>query len=451
MASSLNIKWQKFILLIASSAFCAGGAVATTIDQVKISGLLLNTQNNGAALTTDIGTGTATILAYANTVNFASADKIGTAPTGAIATTLQNNTVTDGTNTIAAKTALPLTGGEGANPASYRVTFTLSGTGQPVFSEQAIAGNLALLGQVTSEACSVSSAPQAVDGGGVGQAFVTFQFSLSNGCSSADPVNLGPGFIALDVPWRLQALGEAVVTVTVLQDRVASGTYLVFDGAPGVRTLARPFAMTDVALSAKPALASGAGVGAVVPTRLARSGGGYTTLSTDAGTDLIIGSYKAQLTTLAPGYAGPSGAGQAPVIFSSLGRGGLTTLTAADINYDLTLYALSGDWQVIKPKAGGVSPIAVSVTQQKVLGVAVTSGWTNITVAMTPAENPMGIGLASPQTYAASLTPHLAVGSAPLAPGPLTLVPLETINLDGTYFNAPWFGGPAGPGQARPP
>ncbi len=420
---------------------------ALTIDQVKISGLLLNTRND-PALTDTIGTGLPTILAYADTVNTTNIYVLSTSTPSSVPKTLTNGTVVDGVNTIAVKFDSPLNGVL-AIGGRYKVRFALSGTGSPVFNSTADVSQMALIGSAGT--CQITSGPFATNTtANPDPAVLEYYFTIDPSCTASVGPNQGPSFMAIDSPWRLKQVGDASVTVSLAQDSAGSGTYTTLNS--GARILVQ--SVTPVEYNIGDAPAASQQIGPKMPTYFAFANlpaTPYAAISTAAGTDTAIGSLKVGLKSLASNYAGLKGSGQTPVIFANLGNAALVPITASDVTSELTVTAMSGKWNAIVPTVQGLTRTALTTNTVTLAATGALPQQTNITLATTNDQSQTPASVYLPQSYLATLQVKLSTSLGQNNPSPVTNVPLETVYQEGLTFRIPWIGSStsSNPGQIR--
>ena len=171
------------IAVLAATCLMSSNAAALglIVEQVKISGLLLNTNANSSQTST-YGTGQSTIFGYADSVITTNTNALATNIGSNVPTAIVNNTIVDGINTIAVKADAPLAAASASIQGLYRVTFTLTGSGNPVFANQLDANRIKLISAAATN-CAITTQPFIIDGGNAGQYYVTYQFSLSTACS----------------------------------------------------------------------------------------------------------------------------------------------------------------------------------------------------------------------------------------------------------------------------
>lgn len=428
----------------------SAAALTLSIDQVKISGLLLNTQNDPSVPST-IGKGNYTILAYADTVNTTNSFVLSTSTTSAVPTAITNMTVVDGTNTIAVKSDTPLNGVASIG-GRYRVRFTLSGSGQPVFNAAADASQFALLGQATGNICQITAAPVATNTTiNPDPAVAEFSFIIAPGCSAAMGADQGPTFLVLDAPWRNRQVGDTFVSVALEQDGLGAGTYSSI-ASPASRQLAQAVNPVDASLVDAPSVTQQ--ISQKLPTLFAFTdppAAPYIAISTATGTDAAIGSVKAGLRVLAPNNAGPLGAGQTPTVFTNLGNATFTPIKASDISTELTITASSGKWNGIVPAVQGTTATFPTTNSVKLSTNVAIPQQTNINLAISTDSGQTLTSTYIPQSYTATLQVKINPSLGQNNPSPITNVPLETAYQEGLTFRIPWFGGAtsSNPGQLR--
>lgn len=421
----------------------------------KVSGLLLNTRNDPAQPDL-IGTGSPTLLAIAENIQTSDPNRLSTRMDSALPTTVQNGTVVGGVNTVAIKfwpSAFPPAAGV---QGLYRVSFFFGGTRFPsltVLSANADESRFGVIGFATGDPCKMTSPPVRVEGGAVGQSIVTYQFALDPACSANNEQPKTVLFLVLDTPWRQTALDRTTIIVTAYQDKNGTGTYNPLMVV--VRDVVKPLPAVQIDLGSRPKPAPPATVGFKRPTRLAFGTPPYTSISTAAETDTIIGSAKFSFASLLPQpnaspYAGALGTGDQPALFTSLGYGGFSTVKPTDISAEVVVTSQSGSWNNFRPAMAGFSTTVISPRVIKLTTSAPQTEAVNINLTQITTPNQPQKSVFAPQAYQASLTakfnPALGLSDISLSP-----VPLETVYPEGATFRAPWFGGnlAANSGQLR--
>lgn len=415
----------------------------------KVSGLLLNTRNDPAQPDL-IGTGSPTILAIPENIQISDPNRLSTRMDSALPTTVQNGTVVGGVNTAVIKfwpsAFPPASGVQGL----YRVSFFFGGTRFPsltVLSANADESRFGVIGFATGDPCKMTSPPVRVEGGAVGQSIVTYQFALDPACSANNGQPKTQLFLVLDTPWRQTALDRTTIIVTAYQDKNGTGTYNPLMTV--IRDVVKPLPAVQIDLGSRPKPAPPATVGFKRPTRLAFGTPPYTSISTAAETDTIIGSAKFSFASLLPQpnaspYAGALGTGDQPALFTSLGYGGFSTVKPTDISAEVVVTSQSGNWNNFRPAMAGFSTTVISPRVIKLTTSAPQTEAVNINLTQITTPNQPQKSVFAPQAYQASLTakfnPALGLSDISLSP-----VPLETVYPEGTTFRAPWFGGSLSP------
>lgn len=437
---------QTAVCIIAIAVATTTSALTLTVDQAKISGLLLNTQNDPADEAT-IGTGSATVLAYANSVQTTNPNILSTSPNSAPPTATSYGRVTSGVNTIAVKSDTPLTGLP-TLPGIFRVRFQLTGSGNPTFAAAPYNSLFQVLDIPSAGACKITTGPTATVTDGADLTVYEYTFTVSAGCSATGP-NQGPNFLVLDAPWRLRNVGNASISVTLDQDVSSSGIYTTL--ATTSQLLASAVSPFELSLSADPAPISPGVPGTKRPTVLAFGTPPYQALSTAETNDLVIGSFKAGLTPLSSSYAGVVGTGNVPAIFTGLGYSNLSAIDGNQLTKELTVTSATGTFSTLAPSVPGFTASATTPSTITFTGSAMIATPTNITLIQASTGSDTLPSSYTRLSYTASLALKLDPSLGLTDPPPVSGVNLEPVAYEGLVFVAPWFGGAlsANPGQVR--
>ncbi len=450
------------LLASALAAFWNGPTFAQTgpmyFEQVKVSGLLLNTQNDPSQPTL-IGKGSPRTLAYASNVSATDPNQLATRTDYALPTSTQNGTVTTGVNTLAIQLfpwRLAIPNYQGRYRIEYRLYLGVnSNEGPVVFTVDADTTHFGIIGFETGAACQLSGTTTRINGGQPGETRVAYEFGLTPACSQSNGTANLPLYLVFDAGWKLNTVGIVQAVANLSQDKQGTGNYEITESV--ARPLAAPAVPFTFSASDLPAPLAPATVGVRKPTRMALGNPLYTTLTAAAGTDAVIGSVKVttstdldvpSLFTFEPA-AGREGYGSIPVVFSSLGRNGLVPITLTGVSATVTLNALNDTWRLLSPSVPGYTVTQRSATSISLQGPATGANAANI--SLTPVAAPVlpQRGILGPQliTATVTVTAPQTLGITPLSASST----LETIYNEGVAFRVPWFGGSlaANPGLIR--
>jgi hypothetical protein len=395
---------MKKILMAAAAvtALTAGSANAASITSAQVSGVNLTQATQTAA---------AKSYVLADSVVLATAANVTTA-TG---------------NTVKAKLGTAGYFAPGPIQTTYTATYTLSGTGNPVFTTTTPTATLTAMPAVTIAGVTVTCTPptvSAVGGGASGSNSVTFAFTMlpGTGGSACNNQNSPTEFV-VDAPFKLTSVGSVTASIGF---KVAS-TEAAYDGAAATYPLVITASPYTVAVTAD-----------TVPTVMALTAGsaGYVSLktSTDNSFDSNIGKLTAAAAT-APANA------ENNRIYQDL-TGGTTALPA--ITADVALIATSGNFSVIVPKIGTSTTGVVSPTNSSSFTDKGQTLAADTSVSVSIATNNT-TQINSAQSYTATVTPKLAANTTLTTPAAIGPVALQTINLEGINFIAPWIAGSQSP------
>ncbi len=348
-------------------------------------------------------------------------------------------TTTTATHNITTSNSLiPLPPG-GANT-SYLLTYNLAGTATPTFQRSITSADFSHNGAGTCT--TASSTPTVVEGGGAGQSFVRVLFTITTAnCTSTAGANQGPTSFTLDAPLQIAALGTvtgAHVLTTPAGGALPTGTV----AASAARTLVN---VAGAYAFLQGAVVDGLQEGANAPdnadlaTRLAlqTTGAPYRSFSGDG----VIGAVNFGLNTTPTDAAAASVGGT--VVRANLANAALPAAT-----YNLAVNATGGStFAIVRPGTAASDNAAATptafTTNTATSGSTSSAGGSfnaaqNVVVSI-PAANTTQVAM-SAQTYQAVISPVLNGGTAQTlitAPGAVTF-DLETVNLEGTNFIAPW-------------
>ncbi len=406
----------KFTLLAAASLAAlalAGGAQASSISGAQVSGVALNTTAT-----------VPTVYTVANEAKYVAADF----------TTAAGTSVT--VSLPAAQD--PLISSNSGAGASYYATFALTGA---TFSSPVVAADFASNAAGT---CVDGTGTTFIvtSGGGVGQNSVTVRITVGNNTvCTATGANIGAKAVTLTAPFATAAkTGVSVTAGFNVETSGAPGAN--YGGAHATANLVqfadyRVASVTPVAATAN-ALVAPAALATNNPTQLAiGTGVAYRTFTSGSGFDSVLGYLG--VTKAVPGASVVGG-----TIYSNL-KAALAsadtavtftpTVTGNTANLALSLQPLAAG-----AVCAGASTALTNASDNASASTAVPVAEGLYCVNVAPAAG-ITTGIAG-GAYTATVTPTAAVAAtklaAPAATGPSAI---ETIQLEGTNFIAPWVGG----------
>lgn len=438
---------MKKILLagIAVGALASTGANAITLTGATVS---------GAAFTLANGIVTAPYGLVGNLT--------GVSPSAQLATTTAANgnfyqiKVDTSTGVVPAVTGL-----------TYEVSFKLTGTGNPTFIAPTggtgagglNVNNLTLIGSSSGTALTIAGSTAgtaaafgsctinnlAQNSGGVNQATLTYRFEVSGTCDA----NNGLRSIRLDAPFQVSAVGTVVLASNITTPFLGNNPIDAIGGS--TQTLVTTVGTySDVGIGPNPfggLTYASFNTGQQLPTAWAAAGAPgfnpFTSYTTAAGTDLVIGSIKAS-------YLTPASQGVLS-INSNMAGGGLPNLTASVAVTATT----SPVFTAMRPglasqtgsASGTVATTAASVNSSNTIATIPVAAFAGTSAATTLASNIIvgavannNVSVTTPQAYSAVLNVATSTVTAVPAFAPVSSN-LETTTVQGFRIDAPWFGG----------
>lgn len=332
----------------------------------------------------------------------------------------------------------------------YEISFTLSGTGNPIFAPYGGAltvPNVFLFntaGSVPTGAVCAASTPTITTGGGYGSTVIRARFDITGtGCDATNSVTR----FGIDAPIGMTALGTAVITGNITTPLIGSGGN--YDSGPSAINLVQTVDAFDLGVSANPSTAvslAGFGAGSQLPTLWAAapavSGFNGFTSYVAAQTGLIdqfIGSVKVSYVTTAS-------VGAATSIYSNLAATAVPTLAPVISVKALTspVFAAQKFTGVTAGAATFVLPVAsvnVDSTNTVASGTGTAVAYPGLSVAnIQPIVNANNnVSVTTNQAYQATVSG--APSTNALAASATVSGNLETTTVQGFRIDAPWFGG----------
>lgn len=380
---------------VAVSALSAGAANAVNISAANVAGIALT----APSIVTGAGT-----LSYTLANSAIVTDALG-AP-NANATTVGT---TDITATIGGTTATgvfdPNAGGT-----NYSATYTLTNA---VFSAPVTNASVAVLGMLGT---CVAPTANVVAGGATGTSSVTVVFNVPSATCSSSGVNVAPNAVKFTAPFSVLSAASVTGTVgfkTVSTDAVFNATGVTGGAITLVRTQS-PYSVTVTADTVATTLGLSTATAAA-----------YSYLKTGGTFDNILGSVNASLAT-------PSATASTGAIYADMAASVRPVVT-----YNTTVTATNGSFAVIKPSLAAVAMTLATPSASTATTLGTAAGASSITAAIS-GSNTTSVNAA--QTYSATVTPALATNTLVTTPAAVTGA-LQTINLEGVSFTAPWIGG----------
>jgi hypothetical protein len=436
---------MKKILLagIAVGALASTGANAITLTAATVS---------GTALTLANGIVTAPYGLVGNLT--------GVSPAAQLATTTGSNgnfyqiTVNTSTGVVPVSSLV------------YEVSFKLTGTGNPTFIAPTAGtgagglnrNNLTLFGVSASTVTTIAGSTTAaitfgtcninnltLNSGGVNQAALTYRFDVTGICNASN----GLQSIRLDAPFQVAAVGTVVLASDITTPLLGNNSIDAIGGS--TQTLVTTVGTySDVGIGPNPFGAStyaSFNTGQQVPTAWAAAGAAgfnpFTSYTTAAGTDLVIGSIKAS-------YLSPTSQGVLS-INSNMAGGGLPALTASVAVTATTSPVFNAMRPGLASQAGAssgtVAIAAASVNSSNTVATIPVAAFAATSSAAALASNIIvgavannNVSVTTPQAYSAVLNVATSTASGVPAFAPVSSN-LETTTVQGFRIDAPWFGG----------
>jgi len=394
---------------VAVSALSAGAANAVNITAANVAGIALTPPT----ITTNLDTRSYTLASTAIVTDALGLPNVNATTNAALTT---NITATLGGLTTAGVFE------PGAAGTTYSATYTLTNA---VFSTALTGAAFTLNG---AGAGCTPGAITVVSGGGVGTSSVTAVFNIPNTCTSTVPAapavnTIAPNGLTIAAPFSV--LSAASVTGTVGFKTVSNDAAFNVTGVTGgsiqlVRT------QNPYTVSVLPDTSA-------TPTTLGlatSSATAYSYLKTGGTFDAILGTVTANNATPSATAAAPAGA---VAIYADMSASARPV-----ISFDTSVTATNGNFAVIKPSLNGVAMTLAtpSASTATTLGSAAASAQA-ITAAIA-SSNTTSLNVA--QTYSATVSPKLVANTLVTTPAAQTAA-LQTINLEGVAFTAPWIGG----------
>jgi len=380
---------------VAVSALSAGAANAVNISAATVAGIALT----APSITTGAGTLSYTLASSAIVTDALGAPNVNATTVG----------TTDITATLGGTTAVgvfdPNAGGT-----NYSATYTLTNA---VFSAPVTNASVSVLGMLGT---CVAPAANVVAGGATGTSSVTVVFNVPSATCSSSGVNVAPNAVRFVAPFSI--LSTAAVTGTVSFKTVSTDAAFNNTGVTGgaitlVRTQS-PYTVSVTADTAPTTLGLATATAAV-----------YSYLKTGGTFDNILGSVNASLAT-------PSVTASTGSIYADMAASARPVVT-----YDTTVTATNGNFALIKPSLAAVAMTLATPSASTATTLGTAAGASSITAAFV-ASNTTSLNAA--QSYSATVTPKLATNTLVTTPVAVTGA-LQTINLEGVSFTAPWIGG----------
>ena len=441
---------MKKILLagIAVGALASTGANAITLTQASVS-------NSGS-------TGLGLVNGIVTTPYGLAGNLTGVSPAAQLATTTAGNhnfytiKVDSSTGVVPAQTGLV-----------YEVSFKLSGTGNPTFiapTGGTGAGglnkdNLTFFGLSGNAASTIAgSTPGAVltfgtcfinnllqNSGGVNQATLTYRFDVSGICDASN----GLQSIRLDAPFRIAAVGTVVLASNITTPFLGNNSIDAIGGS--TQTLVTTVGTySDVGIGPNPFSTltyAGFNLGQQLPTAWAAAGATgfnpFTSYTTAAGTDLVIGSVKASYLTPASQGVGSINQNMALAGLPALTASVAVTATTSPVFVSMRPGLASQTGAAV----GTVATNAATVNSTNTVATIPVASFAGTAAATTLASNIIvgavannNISVTTPQAYSAVLNVAPATTGQVPAFAPVSSN-LETTTVQGFRIDAPWFGG----------